>query len=126
MTVTFTKKGEFGVSIIPHTYRSTTLKDIRTGDIVNLETDIIAKYIEKLITGKKSLTIENLKELEDTRLLNPDTQDGRYRPKLAGWATKLAYLLKHGWEPAEIKRWAKGRFKSDNPRQWPPERTDWQ
>ncbi len=63
LTVTFAKKGEFGVSIIPHTFRSTTLKDIHTGALVNLETDIIAKYIEKLIVSKKSLTIENLKEL---------------------------------------------------------------
>ena len=63
LTVTYTKSGEFGVSIIPHTYKSTTLAAIRTGDLVNLETDIIAKYIEKLLEGKKSLTINHLKEL---------------------------------------------------------------
>ena len=63
LTVTFSKKDEFGVSIIPHTFRSTTLANIRTGDLVNLETDIIAKYIEKLLEGKKSLTINHLKEL---------------------------------------------------------------
>jgi len=63
LTVTFAKKGEFGVSIIPHTLRSTTLANNRTGDFVNLETDIIAKYIEKLLEGKKSLTINHLKEL---------------------------------------------------------------
>ena len=63
LTVTYSKSGEFGVSIIPHTYKSTTLATIRTGDLVNLETDIIAKYIEKLLEGKKSLTINHLKEL---------------------------------------------------------------
>lgn len=63
LTVTYTKSGEFGVSIIPHTYKSTTLANIRTGDLVNIETDIIAKYIEKLLEGKKSLTINHLKEL---------------------------------------------------------------
>ena len=63
LTVTYTKSGEFGVSIIPHTYKSTTLATIRTGDLVNLETDIIAKYIEKLLEGKTSLTINHLKEL---------------------------------------------------------------
>ena len=63
LTVTYTKSGEFGVSIIPHTYKSTILANIRTGDLVNLETDIIAKYIEKLLEGKKSLTINHLKEL---------------------------------------------------------------
>ena len=63
LTVTYTKSGEFGVSIIPHTYKSTTLANIRSGDLVNLETDIIAKYIEKLLEGKTSLTINHLKEL---------------------------------------------------------------
>ena len=63
LTVTYSKSGEFGVSIIPHTYKSTTLATIRTGDLVNLETDIIVKYIEKLLEGKTSLTINHLKEL---------------------------------------------------------------
>ena len=63
LTVTYTKRGEFGVSIIPHTVKSTTLATIRIGDMVNLETDIIAKYIEKLLEGKKSLTLNYLKEL---------------------------------------------------------------
>ena len=57
------KKGEFGVSIIPHTVASTTVNTFRVGDTVNLETDIIAKYIEKLLVDKNSLTINRLKEL---------------------------------------------------------------
>lgn len=61
LTVAFTEKDEFGVAVIPHTVKFTTLKDIRTGDIVNLETDIIAKYIEKLISGNSSLTLQQLK-----------------------------------------------------------------
>ena len=63
LTVTFAKKGEFGVSIIPHTLQATTLEQIRRGDIVNLETDIIAKYVEKLLGRDGSLTLNNLKEL---------------------------------------------------------------
>ena len=63
LTVTYTKSGEFGVSIIPHTYKSTTLANIRTGDLVNLETDLISKYIVKLLGGKNSLTINHLKKL---------------------------------------------------------------
>ncbi len=63
LTVTFVKKGEFGVSIIPHTLKSSTLANIRIGGRVNLETDVIAKYIEKLITGTDSLTIDRLREL---------------------------------------------------------------
>ncbi|MBC8234705.1 MAG: hypothetical protein ISR58_13860 [Anaerolineales bacterium] len=71
---------------------------------------------------QSGLTVVNLKELKDSRLLNPDTRDGRYRPKLAGWGKKLAYLLGEGWEIEEIKGWSKERWKSENPRQWPPER----
>ena len=63
LTVTDVKKGEFGVSIIPHTLKNTTLENVRIGDRVNLETDVIAKYIEKLIAGKESLTIERLADL---------------------------------------------------------------
>ncbi|MBT4485864.1 MAG: riboflavin synthase, partial [Candidatus Latescibacteria bacterium] len=63
LTVTFAKKGEFGVSIIPHTLQATTLEKIRSGDIVNLETDIIAKYVEKLLGRGGSLTLSNLEEL---------------------------------------------------------------
>ena len=78
------------------------------------------------LCAQSGLTPENLRELEDIRLLNPDTNDGRYRPKLAGWGKKLAYLLDQGWKVDEIRRWAKGRFKTNNPRQWPPVREDWQ
>ena len=63
LTVTYVKKGEFGVSIIPHTLKNSTLENVKIGDRVNLETDIIAKYIEKLIEGKNSLTIKRLEEL---------------------------------------------------------------
>ena len=63
LTVTHVKKGEFGVSIIPHTLKETTLGIARVGDSVNLETDIIAKYVEKLISGDRSLTLDNLKDL---------------------------------------------------------------
>jgi len=68
------------------------------------------------------LTVENLNKLEEVRLLVSDTQDGRFRPKLAGWGKKLAYLLDEGWTVAEIKRWSKARWKSENPRKWPPDR----
>ena len=70
------------------------------------------------------LTSHDLAALEAARLLVPD-HDGKYRPKLAGWAAKLAYLLAEGWEIAEIKAWARGRFYTDNPREWPPDRDRW-
>ena len=60
LTVTYAKRGEFGVSIIPHTLKETTLEDARTGDTVNLETDVIARYVEKLLGGEKGMTLEQL------------------------------------------------------------------
>jgi riboflavin synthase len=63
LTVTHTKNGEFGVSVIPHTFRATTLASIRKGTVVNIETDIIAKHIEKLIGGGSRLTLNKLKDL---------------------------------------------------------------
>jgi len=67
---------------------------------------------------------EDLSRVEAARLLLPDTKDGRYRPKLAGWGKKLVYLLNEGWGIEEIRGWAKGRWKAENPRQWPPVNTN--
>jgi riboflavin synthase len=49
LTVAYLKKGEMTVSIIPHTYEKTTLGSKKVGDKVNLEVDLLAKYIEKLL-----------------------------------------------------------------------------
>ena len=48
LTVAGVTKTGFSVSIIPHTVQITTLGEKRTGDLVNLETDLIGKYVEKL------------------------------------------------------------------------------
>jgi riboflavin synthase len=39
----------FEVAIIPHTWRETALRDRRAGDRVNLEVDVLAKYVERLL-----------------------------------------------------------------------------
>jgi len=49
-----TGQEDFAVSIIPHTGAETTLLHKKAGDIVNLECDIIAKYVEKLCGNRKS------------------------------------------------------------------------
>jgi len=41
------------VTIIPHTYRNTTLASYRPGARLNLECDILAKYVEKLLPGRE-------------------------------------------------------------------------
>lgn len=53
LTVAAVSENDFQVSIIPHTQANTILADRVVGDIVNLETDIIGKYVEKLLTGSK-------------------------------------------------------------------------
>lgn len=40
----------FAISAIPHTVQVTILKDKKVGDVVNLENDIIGKYVERLIS----------------------------------------------------------------------------
>ena len=49
LTVTTVTADSFGVSVIPHTAKSTVLSEKSSGDIVNLENDIIGKYVEKLM-----------------------------------------------------------------------------
>lgn len=48
LTVAKIEHTSFQVSVIPHTVEITALKGKRSGELVNLETDILAKYIEKL------------------------------------------------------------------------------
>lgn len=49
LTVAALTESGFQVSIIPHTGEETTLLERKAGDMVNLETDIIAKYTERLL-----------------------------------------------------------------------------
>ncbi len=52
LTVAAVTARDFSVSIIPHTAAETTLLHRKPGDIVNLECDILAKYVEKLCSPK--------------------------------------------------------------------------
>lgn len=49
LTVAKVDERSFSVSLIPHTQHATTLHQARVGDLVNLENDVIAKYVEKLL-----------------------------------------------------------------------------
>lgn len=49
LTVTETSRDELTVWIIPHTLTATNLKQRQAGDIVNLETDLLAKYTAKIL-----------------------------------------------------------------------------
>ena len=50
LTVARVETDRFSISAIPHTVAQTVLRDRKEGDLVNLETDIIGKYVEKLLT----------------------------------------------------------------------------
>jgi riboflavin synthase len=52
LTVTTVEGAQFGVSIIPHTWRVTTLRDRLEGAGVNLEADLIARYVARLLEGR--------------------------------------------------------------------------
>ena len=43
----------FSVALIPHTLHATTLGERRVGDEVNLETDVLAKYVERQLAGRE-------------------------------------------------------------------------
>lgn len=49
LTVAEVFSDRFSVSLIPHTQKVTTLHSVRIGDMVNLETDVMAKYAERLL-----------------------------------------------------------------------------
>ncbi|PZG12312.1 riboflavin synthase [Nonomuraea aridisoli] len=49
LTVTTVDDEGFGVSLIPTTLKLTTLGERRVGDVVNIEVDVIAKYVERLV-----------------------------------------------------------------------------
>lgn len=51
LTVIEVDESEFGIGVIPHTLKETTLRDIRAGRRVNLEADVLARYVRQAILG---------------------------------------------------------------------------
>ncbi|MBQ3466021.1 MAG: riboflavin synthase [Firmicutes bacterium] len=62
LTVADTDSESFSVSIIPHTQKETSLRSLRSGSAVNLETDIIGKYVEKLMQPEPEIKQGGLTE----------------------------------------------------------------
>ena len=63
LTVAMIEGTRVTVAIIPHTTEMTNLKSLKSGDPVNLEVDMIAKYVEKMMKGdseNSSITLEKL------------------------------------------------------------------
>ncbi len=53
LTVATVNADRFQVSVIPHTVRMTTLGEKRSGDLVNIENDVIGKYVERLLPARQ-------------------------------------------------------------------------
>ena len=49
----------FSVAIIPHTLENTNLKNLHSGDLVNIETDILGRYVEKFLSTEHNKIDEN-------------------------------------------------------------------
>ncbi len=65
LSITGLERGSFSVSIIPHTIQHTTLRDLRSGGRVNVEADLIGKYVAKFVSGLPSgddLTADALRD----------------------------------------------------------------
>ena len=68
LTISRLEENSFQVALIPHSLENTTMKYLRTGDPVNLEFDILAKYVESFLSKPPSreaqsrLTAEFLRE----------------------------------------------------------------
>lgn len=65
LTIAALEGDVLSVTIIPHTYRNTTLAGYRAGSRLNLECDVLAKHVEKLLRKldlKNQLTVEKLRE----------------------------------------------------------------
>lgn len=59
LTVNEVKGTRFGVNIVPHTLKETTLGETAVGDRVNLEVDLLARYLERLLMGDKAAEPES-------------------------------------------------------------------
>jgi riboflavin synthase len=49
LTVNVVATDTFSVNLIPHTLAVTNLKDLKQGDRVNLEIDLVARYVERML-----------------------------------------------------------------------------
>lgn len=54
LTVNEVRGAEFDLNIVPHTLQETTMQHLHAGSPVNLEVDIIARYLERLLLGERA------------------------------------------------------------------------
>lgn len=71
LTVAGLTEESFSVSVIPHTGEETTLLKKGAGDIVNLENDVVGKYVDRLLNYSSS-TVNDLDKEADSKETGPD------------------------------------------------------
>jgi riboflavin synthase len=69
LTVAETGRDFFTAAIIPHTYENTCLKIKKPGELMNLEIDLLSRYINRLIKGPENEQNTNLKQLQSDIIL---------------------------------------------------------
>jgi riboflavin synthase len=57
LTLVIVESDHFSVALIPHTLKQTTLGELAIGDAVNIETDLLAKYVERQLQGQKAAAV---------------------------------------------------------------------
>ncbi len=62
LTISALEERMFEVAVIPHTFENTNLSARKPGDYVNVEVDILGKYVERLLNKKDGVTLDLLKE----------------------------------------------------------------
>jgi len=67
LTVNDVNGSVFDLNIVPHTLQETTMDNFKVGQSVNLEVDIIARYLERLLTGNSP---ENTREMANSGLIS--------------------------------------------------------
>jgi riboflavin synthase len=70
LTVNMCHRDQFEVSIIPHTAKQTTMGFKKVGDMVNVETDMIGKYVERFVQpfAEGTQEVENMASMDETVL----------------------------------------------------------
>jgi len=72
LTVAGKERDNFYVAVIPHSIEMTTLKELRVGSEVNLEFDILGKYIESMIAEGKSYNNQTNKSILEQYINQPE------------------------------------------------------
>ena len=54
LTVNSVEDNSFGINVIPHTWENTSFKFLTTGNYLNIEIDVIARYVERLMNSAES------------------------------------------------------------------------